>query len=128
MYEYQIEEICKLSENKYSVEISLDEDGLYSLTIVFDFPNDFFDDCITGYATSSLKKMLADDDDLYLIRITRIALGNEKVKNDLRKGKKAIFKINYKKWVKIFDQIQQEQLELKKTKLEFILAQGIEDI
>jgi hypothetical protein len=72
--------------------------------------------------------MLADDDDLYLIRITRIALGNEKVKNDLRKGKKAIFKINYQKWVKIFNQIQQEQLELKKTKLEFILAQGIEDI
>lgn len=29
---------------------------------------------------------------------------------------------------KIFDQIQQEQLELKKKKLEFILAQGIEDI
>ena len=128
MYEYQIEEICALSANKYSVEISLDEDGLYSLIIVFDFPNDFFDDCITGYATSSLKKMLADDDDLYLIRITRIALGNEKVKNDLRKGKKAIFKINYKKWVKIFNQIQQEQLELKKKKLEFILAQGIEDI
>lgn len=128
MYEYQIEEICKVSENKYSVEISLDEYGLYTLIIVFDFPSDFFDDCITGYATSSLEQMLTNDDDLYLIRITRIALGNEKVKNDLRKGKKAKFKINYKKWVKIFDQIQQEQLELQKKKLEFILTQGLEDI
>lgn len=100
MYEYQIEEICALSENKYSVQISLDEYGSYSLIIVFDFPNHFFDNCITGYATSSLKEMLTDDDDLYLIRITRIALGNEKVKNDLRKGKKAKFKINYKKWIK----------------------------
>ena len=128
MYEYEIEEICVLSENKYSVEISLDTNGLYTLIVIFDFPSDFFDDCITGYATSALKEMLTDNYNLYLIRITRIALGNEKVKNDLRKRKEATFKINYEKWGKIFDQVQREQLELEQKELEAILAEGLKDI
>jgi predicted ATP-grasp superfamily ATP-dependent carboligase len=50
-----------------------------------------------------------------------MALGNEEVKQDLRDGKNGIFEINYIKWKKIVNKVEQEELEA-------ILAQGIEDI
>ena len=121
MYEYEIEEICVLSENKYSVEISLDTNGLYTLIVIFDFPSDFFDDCITGYATSTLKEMLTDNYNLYLIRITRIALGSEEVKQDLRTGKNGIFEINYLKWKKIVNKVEQEEKQFIRIKKKEVL-------
>ena len=66
-------------------------------------------------------KRLTENNNFYLIRLTRIALGNEGVKEDLRSGKNGIFEINYIKWRKIVNKVEQEELES-------ILAQGIEDI
>jgi len=70
---------------------------------------------------ASSKKILTENNNFYLIRLTRIALGSEEVKQDLRTGKNGIFEINYIKWKKIVYKVEQEELEA-------ILSQGIEDI
>ena len=70
---------------------------------------------------NKLKKLLTEDDNLYLIRLTRIALGNELIKTQLKDKKNGIFSIDSIKWKKIVNKIEEEELDL-------ILEQGIRDL
>jgi len=124
MHTYEIKDMYLSSEKYFSVKITLDKGEKYF--IILNFVNGFIDDFISDGPSENkiknvLKKILTENNNFYLIRLTRIALGNEGVKEDLRSGKNGIFEINYIKWRKIVNKIEQEELES-------ILAQGIEDI
>ncbi len=124
MYEYEIKDMYLNSEKYFSVKVILDKKEKYF--IILNFVNGFIDDFISDGPSenkikNALKKILTENNNFYLIRLTRMALGNEEVKQDLRDGKNGIFEINYIKWKKIVNKVEQEELEA-------ILAHGIEDI
>jgi len=124
MYEYEIKDMYLDLEKYFSVKVSLDKGEKYF--IILNFVNGFIDDFISDGPSENkiknvLKKILTENNNFYLIRLTRIALGSEEVKQDLRTGKSAMFEINYIKWKKIVNKVEQEELEA-------ILSQGLEDI
>lgn len=124
MYEYEIKDMYLNSEKYFSVKVTLDKKEKYF--IILNFVNGLIDDFISDGPSenkikNALKKILTENNNFYLIRLTRIALGSEEVKQDLRNGKNGIFEINYIKWKKIVNKVEQEELEC-------ILAQGLEDI
>lgn len=124
MYEYAIEDMYLNSEKYFSVKVTLDKGAKYF--IILNFVNGFIDDFISDGPSenkikNALKKILTENNNFYLIRLTRIALGSEEVKEELRNRKSAMFEINYIKWKKIVNQVEQEELEA-------ILAQGLADI
>ena len=124
MYEYAIEDMYLNPEKYFSVKVTLDKGAKYF--IILNFVNGFIDDFISDGTSenkikNSLKKILTENNNFYLIRLTRIALGSEEVKEELRNRKSAMFEINYIKWKKIVNQVEQEELEA-------ILAQGLADI
>ena len=124
MYEYEIKDMYLNSEKYFSVKVTLDKKEKYF--VILNFVNGFIDDLISDGPSENkiknvLKKILTENNNCYLIRLTRIALGNEEVKQDLRNGKNGIFEINYIKWKQIVNKVEQEELEC-------ILAQGLEDI
>ena len=124
MYEYEIKDMYLNSEKYFSVKVTLDKKEKYF--IILNFVNGLIDDFISDGPSenkikNALKKILTENNNFYLIRLTRLALGSEEVKQDLRNGKNGIFEINYIKWKKIVNKVEQEELEC-------ILAQGLEDI
>lgn len=124
MYEYEIKDMYLNSEKYFSVKVTLDKKEKYF--IILNFVNGLIDDFISDGPSenkikNALKKILTENNNFYLIRLTRIALGSEEVKQDLRNGKNGIFEINYIKWKKIVNKVEQEELEC-------ILAQGLEDM
>jgi hypothetical protein len=124
MYQYKIQSIQMHPEGYFLVHVSLDPKNKH--IIVLKFMNGFIEDLINGAPSeekikNKLKELLTESDDLYLIRLTRIALGNELIKEELRKRKNGIFDIDYIKWKRIVNKIEEEELEL-------ILAQGLSNI
>ena len=123
MHEYEIKDMYLDLEKYFSVKVSLDKKAKYF--IILNFVNGLIDDFISDGPSenkikNALKKILTENNNFYLIRLTRIALGSEEVKQDLRTGKNGIFEINYIKWKKIVYKVEQEELEA-------ILAEGLED-
>lgn len=70
---------------------------------------------------TKLENLLSNKDNFLLIRLIRLALGNEIIKQQLQNGQNGIFNIDLGKWEKILKKIKEE-------KLERILTQGIRDI
>jgi hypothetical protein len=121
MHEYEIKDMYLNLEKYFSVKITLDKKEKYF--VILNFVNGFIDDFISDGPSenkikNTLKKILTENNNLYLIRFTRIALGSEKVKQDLRNGKNGIFEINYIKWKQIVNKVEEEELEL-------LLAEGL---
>jgi len=121
MYQYNIKSIQMHPEGYFLVYVSLDPRDKH--IIVLKFINGFIEDLINGGPSeekikNKLKELLTENDNLYLIRLTRIALGNESTKEELRKRKNGIFDIDYIKWKRVVNKIEEEELEL-------ILAQGL---
>jgi len=124
MYEYQIEEIFLHSEGYAEVKVSLDIERKYK--IILKFTKGFIDNLILGVASeeevkSKLENLLLKKERFLLIRLVRLALGHPIIKKQLRTDQNGVFSIDLKKWQKIMDRIEQEELEA-------ILAQGLEDI
>lgn len=124
IYDYTVIGMFLNPEGFFSVKVTLDKKEKYF--IILNFVNGFIDDFISDGPSENkiknvLKKILTENNNFYLIRLTRMALGNEEVKQDLRDGKNGIFEINYIKWKKIVNKVEQEELEA-------ILAEGLEDI
>jgi len=124
MYEYAIKDMYLNSEKYFSVKVTLDKKEKYF--VILNFVNGFIDDLISDGPSENkiknvLKKILTENNNCYLIRLTRIALGNEEVKQDLRNSKNGVFEINYIKWKQIVNKVEQEEIES-------ILSQGLEDI
>jgi hypothetical protein len=124
MYEYQIEEIFLHSEGSAEVKISLDIERKYK--IILKFTNGFIEDLILGVASeeevkSKLENLLLKKERFLLIRLVRLALGHPIIKKQLRTHQNGVFSIDLAKWKKIVSKVEQEELE-------YILAQGLEDI
>jgi hypothetical protein len=115
------------SEGYICVRVSLDSKGEH--IIVLRFTNGFIEyleynvDAVLSEEEikNILQKLLTDDDNLYLIRLTRIALGNNLIKKQLKARRNGIFDIDCIKWIKIVNKIEAEDLEI-------ILSEGLEDI
>ena len=121
MYEYQIEEIFLHSEGYVEVKVSLDIEKDYK--IILRFTKGFIEDFILGTASeeevkTKLEHLLLNKDKFLLIRLIRLALGHPIIKKQLRTDQNGVFSIDLKKWQKIMDRIEQEELEA-------ILAQGV---
>jgi len=111
------------SEGYASVKVSLDLKDKH--IIVLKFMNGFIEDLIDGVPSEEeikniLEKLLTDDDNLYLIRLTRIALGNDLIKKQLKARQNGIFGIDSTKWKKIVGKVEEEELEL-------ILTEGLSE-
>lgn len=124
MYAYEIEEISLHSEGYAEVKVSLDIAKKYK--IVLKFTNGFIENLILGVASEeevkgNLENLLLEKDKFLLIRLVRLALGHPIIKKQLRTNQNGVFSIDLKKWQKIMDRIEQEELEA-------ILAEGLEDI
>lgn len=124
MYEYQIEEIFLHSEGYVEVKVSLDIERKYK--IILKFTKGFIEDFILGVASeeevkTKLEHLLLNKDKFLLIRLVRLALGHPIIKKQLRTNQNGIFGIDLIKWQKIVNKVEQEELE-------YILAQGLEDI
>jgi len=124
MYAYEIEEISLQLNGYAEVKVSLDIAKKYK--IVLKFTNSFIENLILGVASeeevkSKLENLLLKKDKFLLIRLIRLALGHPIIKKQLRTDQNGIFGIDLIKWQRIMDRIEQEELE-------FILAQGLEDI
>lgn len=129
--EYKIQSIQTTPEGYFLTHISLDIEKKH--IIVLKFMNGFIkhlasSDSLTEEIESKLRKMLLENDNLLLIRLTRIALGNESIKKQLRNKENGILDINYSKWQRIIEKLKQEREDIEKANLELILAQGIEDL
>ena len=121
MYEYQIEEIFLHSEGYAEVRVSLDIERKYK--IILKFTKGFIENLILGVASEeevkgNLENLLLKKERFLLIRLVRLALGHPIIKKQLRTDQNGIFSIDLKKWQKIMDRIEQEELEA-------ILAQGV---
>jgi len=124
MYEYQIEEIFLHSEGYAEVKVSLDIERKYK--IILKFTKGFIENLILGVASEeevkgNLENLLLKKERFLLIRLVRLALGHPIIKKQLRTDQNGVFSIDLKKWQKIMDRIEQEELEA-------ILAQGVLDI
>lgn len=124
MYEYQIEEIFLHSEGYAEVKVSLDIERKYK--IILKFTKGFIEDFILGVASeeevkTKLEHLLLNKDKFLLIRLVRLALGHPIIKKQLRTDQNGVFSIDLIKWQKIVNKVEQEELE-------YILAQGLEDI
>jgi hypothetical protein len=124
MYEYQIEEIFLHSEGYAEVKVSLDIERKYK--IIVKFTKGFIEDFILGVASeeevkNKLENLLLKKERFLLIRLVRLALGHPIIKKQLRTHQNGVFSIDLVKWQRIMDRIEQEELE-------YILAQGLEDI
>ena len=123
MYQYKIQSMQLHSEGYASVKVSLDLKDKH--IIVLKFMNGFIEDLIDGAPSEEeikniLEKLLTDDDNLYLIRLTRIALGNDLIKKQLKARQNGIFGIDSTKWKKIVGKVEEEELEL-------ILIEGLSE-
>lgn len=123
MYQYKIQSIQMHSEGYVAVKVSLDSKSEH--IIVLRFTNGFIEDLIDGVPSEEeiknmLQKLLTDDDNLYLIRLTRIALGNDLIKKQLKARQNGIFGIDSTKWKKIVGKVEEEELEL-------ILTEGLSE-
>jgi len=121
MYEYQIEEIFLHSEGYVEVKVSLDIERKYK--IILKFTKGFIENLILGVASEeevkgNLENLLLKKERFLLIRLVRLALGHPIIKKQLRTDQNGVFSIDLKKWQKIMDRIEQEELEA-------ILAQGV---
>lgn len=124
MYEYQIEEIFLHSEGYAEVKVSLDIERKYK--IILKFTKGFIENLILGVASEeevkgNLENLLLKKERFLLIRLVRLALGHPIIKKQLRTHQNGVFSIDLVKWQRIMDRIEQEELE-------YILAQGLEDI
>lgn len=124
MYAYEIEEISLHLNGYAEVKVSLDIAKKYK--IVLKFTNGFIENLILGVASEeevkgNLENLLLKKERFLLIRLVRLALGHPIIKKQLRTDQNGVFSIDLKKWQKIMDRIEQEELEA-------ILAQGLEDI
>lgn len=124
MYEYKMEEIFLHSEGYAEVKVSLDIERKYK--IILKFTKGFIEDFILGVASeeevkTKLEHLLLNKDKFLLIRLVRLALGHPIIKKQLRTDQNGVFSIDLIKWQKIVNKVEQEELE-------YILAQGLEDI
>lgn len=107
MYQYKIQSMQIHPEGYVSVKVSLDSKDKH--IIVLRFTNGFIEYLeylIDGVPSEEeikniLEKLLTDDDNLYLIRLTRIALGNDLIKKQLKARQNGIFGIDSARWRKI---------------------------
>ena len=130
MYNYKIKTIKVTPEECFIVRVSLDEKDKYIIILKFmnGFINHFIGDYLDEQIESKLKKLLLQNDNLLLIRLTRLALGDESIKKLLRNNEIGIFNISYVKWEQILEALKQEELKVEKEKLEAILEQGLADL
>ena len=129
LYQYKIESIQIYSEKLESIgyiAVTVSIDSKNKHRIVLKFTNGFIEDIIDlidgapaeEEIKNILQKLLTDDDNLYLIRLTRIALGNDLIIKQLKAMKTAVFGIDSKKWREIVSQVEGEELDL-------LLAEGL---
>lgn len=126
MYQYKIQSMQMHSEGYVAVKVSLDSKDKH--IIVLKFTNGFIEYLeyiIDGVPSEEeiknmLQKLLTDDDNLYLIRLTRIALGNDLIKKQLKASQNGIFGIDSTKWKKIVGKVEEEELDL-------ILTEGLSE-
>ena len=121
--QYKIQSMQMHSEGYVTVKVSLDSKDKH--IIVLKFMNGFIEDLIDGAPSEEeikniLEKLLTDDDNLYLIRLTRIALGNDLIKKQLKASQNGIFGIDSTKWKKIVGKVEEEELDL-------ILTEGLSE-
>jgi len=124
MYAYKIEEISLQLNGYAEVKVSLDIERKYK--IILKFTKGFIENLILGVASEeevkgNLENLLLKKERFLLIRLVRLALGHPIIKKQLRTDQNGVFSIDLKKWQKIMDRIEQEELEA-------ILAQGVLDI
>ncbi len=124
MYTYEIEETSLHLDGYAEVKVSLDIEREYK--IVLKFTNGFIENFIIGAASeeeikNKLQNLLLKKDKFLLIRLVRLALGNQNIKKQLQADQDGIFSIDLVKWERILK-------KLKEEKLETILTEGLEDI
>lgn len=103
-----------VEENSTSVKICLDVKNKHKL--ILKIANGIIEERINSLPTAerikeALETLLTENDDFLLIRLIRLALGNEAVKNQLRARKTGVLIVDYIKWEKIQIKIEQEELE-----------------
>lgn len=123
MYKYEIESMQLMHELEENFIIHITLDSKKKHRIVLKFTRSFIDDLFKGAPSGEeiekwFKKILSENDNFLLIRLTRIALGNESIKKQLKMQENGLFSIDYRKWQEIMKRIEDEELEL-------ILAEGL---
>lgn len=121
MYKYSIISTNLAPQGYFLIKVSLNEK--HEHIIVFKFMNGFIKDLLNNAPSqeeieNTLKPILKENDNFLLIRLVRIALGNETIKEQLRAKQNGIFSIDTLKWQQILNKVKEEELEL-------ILAQGL---
>lgn len=131
MHEYTIKDIYFSREEYISVKVALNLVDEHK--VVLKFMNGF----VKGFSNrdqtedevkDELKKVLLANDKLLLIRLVRIALGQEAIKKQLRAKENGVFEINHTKWDKVLSNIKEEKEKLAKDRLELLLAEGLSEL
>ena len=121
---YQIENTYTPEEiGSFNVLVLLKEKTTHRIILSFAMIDDIINHINNKRSLKVLKikDFLEEDDDLYLNRLTRTALGCESIKEELRSGKQPIFKIN-------FDKFEEIEKKMKTEELELILKDGLPDL
>lgn len=124
IYDYTVIGMFLNPEGFFSVKVSLDKKDEHK--IILKFANKLIEDLFKNLLSeeeieNKLNALLMENNKFLFIRLVRLALGNERVKTQLRANQTGIFILTSERWQKIFK-------KLKEEKLETILAEGLEDI
>ena len=124
IYDYTVIGMFLNPEGFFSVKVSLDKKDEHK--IILKFTNKLIEDLFKNLLSeeeieNQLNALLMENNKFLFIRLVRLALGNERVKTQLRANQTGIFILTSERWQKIFK-------KLKEEKLEAILAEGLEDI
>jgi len=124
IYDYTVIGMFLNPEGFFSVKVSLDKKDEHK--IILKFANKLIEDLFKNLLSeeeieNQLNALLMENNKFLFIRLVRLALGNERVKRQLRANQTGIFILTSERWQKIFK-------KLKEEKLEAILAEGLEDI
>lgn len=124
IYDYTVIGMFLNPEGFFSVKVSLDKKDEHK--IILKFANKLIEDLFKNLLSeeeieNKLNALLMENNKFLFIRLVRLALGNERVKTQLRANQTGIFILTSERWQKIFK-------KLKEEKLEAILAEGLEDI
>lgn len=124
IYDYTVIGMFLNPEGFFSVKVSLDKKDEHK--IILKFANKLIEDLFKNLLSeeeieNKLNALLMENNKFLFIRLVRLALGNERVKTQLRANQTGIFILTSERWQKIFE-------KLKEEKLEAILAEGLEDM
>ena len=124
IYDYTVIGMFLNPEGFFSVKVSLDKKEQHK--IILKFAGNLIDDLFKTSLSEEeieykLNALLMANNKFLFIRLVRLALGNERIRAQLRANQTGIFIITGEKWQKITERLKQEELE-------HILAQGVKDI